>query len=337
MEYRRKNKKHIKVVSGLSQATAEPNVLMEKIRKGFMVELPEDMNEDYKKSLRQTLTIVGDTELLSVPPLMSVYKQAPNLNLKITALAIMQDEIGHAHIAYRLMEDLGINKNDLLYEREPHRWKNPYAFDFKLSNWIELGVFNGLFDRAGYTLLGDAFEHTSYGPWKRALVKVDKEELFHLRNGETIMKKGMKSEETAKQVQEAVDWMFLMALEFFGVTDSKKSRSAQLDYQLKGRTNDELRQKFMSTAVPFCESIGVKVPAHYDEAEEKFVVDVPFPCKFDVENKKWLHDQPATWEETIQRFKQRGPNNQEFVNLIQKGAQQLENMRNGGDGSGETA
>src|SRR5699024_2831121 len=217
---------------------------MEKIQKGFMVESTEDMDETYKKALKQTLTIVGDTELLSVPPLLTVYKEAPTLNYKITALAVMQDEIGHAHIAYRLLEDLGEDKNELLYERKPNRWKNPYAFDFKLNNWIELGVFNGLFDRAGYTLLGDAFENTSYGPWKRALVKVDKEELFHLRNGETIMKVGMKKEETAKQVQEAVDWMFLMALEFFGVEDTLKSRSAQLDYKLKGRSNDELRQKF---------------------------------------------------------------------------------------------
>lgn len=321
----------------MGETNTQTNVLMDRIQKGFMVELPEDMNEEYKKALKQTLTIVGDTELLSVPPLLTVYKEAPNLNLKITALAIMQDEIGHAHIAYRLLEDLGEDKSKLLYEREPHRWKNPYAFDFKLNNWIELGVFNGLFDRAGYTLLGDAFEHTSYGPWKRALVKVDKEELFHLRNGETIMKKGMRNEETAKQVQEAVDWMFLMSLEFFGVADNLKSRSAQLDYKLKGKTNDELRQKFMSTAVPFCESIGVKVPAHYDEQQGKYIINVPFPCKFDVENKKWLHDQPDTWDGAIQRFKQRGPNNQEFVSRIQKGVKQLENMRNGGDGSEQTA
>lgn len=321
----------------LGDENTPANVLMERIKKGFVVELPEDMNEDYAKALKQTLTIVGDTELLSVPPLLTVYKEAPNLNLKITALAVMQDEIGHAHIAYRLLEDLGVKKEELLYEREPNRWKNPYAFDFKLNNWIELGVFNGLFDRAGYTLLGDAFEHTSYGPWKRALVKVDKEELFHLRNGETIMKKGMKDEETAKQVQDAVDWMFLMALEFFGVADNLKSRSAQIDYRLKGRTNDELRQKFMSTAVPFCESIGVKVPAHYDEKQEKYVIDVPFPCKFDVENRKWLYDQPDTWDGAIQRFKQRGPNNREFVARIQKGVKQLENMRNGGDGNEQTA
>src|SRR5690606_30976671 len=170
----------------------EAEVLLEKVQNGFIVERMEDMNDEYLKALKQTLVIVGDTELLSVPPLLTVYDQAPTLNNKITALAIMQDEIGHAHIAYRLLKDLGEDTEELLYNREPNRWKNPYAFDFELSNWIELGVFNALFDRAGYTLLGDAGEHTSYGPWRRALVKVDKEELFHLRNGEIIMKSAVK-------------------------------------------------------------------------------------------------------------------------------------------------
>ena len=302
-------------------------VLLEKIKKGFILEKKEDMNEEYLEALKQTLTIVADTELLSVPPLLTVYDQAPSLNLKITALAVMQDEIGHAHIAWRLLKDLGEDIESLMFKRQPNRWKNPYAFDFKLDNWIELGVFNAFFDRAGYTLLGDAYKHTTYGPWKRALVKVDKEELFHLRNGEVIMRNAMKDPETAQQVRDAVQWMFLMALEFFGVADNLKSRSAQLDYSLKGSTNDELRQIWLSTAIPFCESIGVDVPAYFDEATQKYVLDVPFPCEFDVENKKWNFDKPDTWENVINRFKARGPQNKEFVERVQAGYYELEALR----------
>ena len=305
----------------------EAEQLKEKVQNGFMVERLEDMNKEYLECLKQTLVIVGDTELLSAPPLLTVYQQAPTLNNKITALAVIQDEIGHAHIAYRLLKDLGEDTDELLYKRSPERWKNPYAFDFELSNWIEFGVFNALFDRAGYTLLGDVFRHTSYGPWKRALVKVDKEELFHLRNGEIIMKKAVKDPELKKKVQEAVDWMFLMALEFFGVADGLKKRNQQLEYRLKGSTNDELRQKWLSTAVPFCESIGIKVPAHYDEKSGKYVLDVPFPCKFDDENKKWLFDEPDTWENVIKRFKRRGPQNKTFVTRVQKGVWELEALR----------
>lgn len=305
----------------------QASLLKEKIRQGFILEKVEDMNDEYLDFLKQTLVIVGDTELLSAPPLLSVYDQAPTLNNKITALAVIQDEIGHAHIAYRLLKDLGVDTDELLYNRKPHEWKNPYAFDFELSNWIEFGVFNALFDRAGYTLLGDVFQHTSYGPWKRALVKVDKEELFHLRNGESIMRWAMKNPDLRDDVQRAVDWMFLMALEFFGVADSLKSRNQQLEYKLKGKTNDELRQVWLSTAVPFCEEVGVKIPAHYDESTGKYVLDVPFPCKFDVENKRWLFDQPDTWENVIKRFKKRGPQNKQFVERVQRGVFELEALR----------
>lgn len=302
-------------------------LLKEKVNSGFMVERLEDMDEAYLQALKQTLVIVGDTELLSAPPMLSAYKSAPTLNNKITLLAVVQDEIGHAHIAYRLLKDLGEDIDELLYNRQAHQWKNPYAFDFKLSNWVEMGVFNAMFDRAGYTLLGDVYNHTSYGPWKRSLVKVDKEELFHLRNGESIMRQATESEETREQMKKALEWMVLMALEFFGVADEMKSRSAQLDYKLKGSTNDQLRQKWLSTAVPFCESIGVEIPARYDEEQKKYVLTVPFPCKFDAENKKWLFDQPDTWDNVIKRFKQRGPQNKEFVAMIQHGAHHLDALR----------
>src|SRR4051794_6794147 len=98
----------------------ETNILKEKVNAGFIVERQEDMNEEYLKAIKQTLLIVGDTELLSVPRLLTVYDQAPTLNHKITALAIMQDEIGHAHIAYRLLKELGEDVDELLYNREPN-------------------------------------------------------------------------------------------------------------------------------------------------------------------------------------------------------------------------
>lgn len=303
-------------------------VLRDKLEAGFIVESIDDMSEEYKETLIQTLIIVMDTELMSAPAMLSAYKYAPTLNNKISVLAVIQDEIGHAHIALRLLKDLGVDTDELLYERAPNKWKNPYAMDFRLNNWEEVGVFNALFDRAGYTLLGDVFENTSYGPWKRALVKVSKEELFHLRHGETIMKSAMeKGGEARENVEKGLKWMFLMALEFFGVEDSRKSRSAQLDLKLKGKTNDELRQVWFSTAMPFFESIGVEVPAHYDEKQGKYVLDIPFPCKFDEEKLEWDTSQADTWENAIKRWKSRGPANEEYVAMLRKGRRELEELR----------
>ncbi|HEX7239014.1 MAG TPA: Phenylacetic acid catabolic protein, partial [Longimicrobiaceae bacterium] len=238
-----------------------------------------------------------------------------------SATAIIQDELAHANIAYRLLEDLGMDKEQLVYGRQPHEFKHPYGFDHPLENWAELVVANGLYDRAGITLLGDVFKNTSYAPLKRALVKVDQEETFHLRHGEMWMKRLSGAGGEAKdKVQRAVDWMFPMAVEWFGLPDDMKRHSGQLEYRLKGMTNDELRQTWMKSTVPLCESIGIEVPAHWDEARGRFELDFPFPCQYDEGEKRWLFGEgEISWSQVFERWKGRGPANKQFIESIQEG------------------
>ena len=121
-------------------------------------------------------------------------------------------------------------------------------------------VANAFYDRAGYTLLGDIYHSTTFGPWKRALVKVDKEETFHLRHGEQNMRKINQTPEGHEALQQAVDWMFMLTVEWFGLPDQLKRHGEQLDYGFKGHSNDELRQIWMSTAVPLCKSYTSTFP-----------------------------------------------------------------------------
>jgi ring-1,2-phenylacetyl-CoA epoxidase subunit PaaA len=260
--------------------------LEERIRTGKLVELPEHATDDYVKGLTRTLIVSGDTELISAPAYLKAAQHAPRLQSFVSVVGIIQDELGHAHIAYRMLRDLGVDTDALIYGREPWEFRYPYAFDVPLETWPEMVVANGFYDRAGFVLLSDIFEHTSYGPWKRALVKVDREETFHLRHGERWMKTLATDAATRDQLQAAVDWMFLMTLEWFGLPDHLKRHREQISYGLKGKTNDELRQEWMSTAVPFCESIGIDVPAHHDAAAGAYVIDCPFPVQFDEQEKR---------------------------------------------------
>ena len=292
--------------------------LIDRIGQGFMVESEEDMTPGYKKALITQLMVQGDTELMSAPAYYLASRDAPNLNSRIAVTAIVHDELGHANIAYRILEDLGVDRHWLVYGRQPHEFKHPYGFDQSLDNWAEMVVANGFFDRAGITLLGDVHEHTSFGPLKRALVKVDREEVLHLRHGESWMKRLAKAGGEAKEaLQRAVDWMFPMTLEWFGLPDDLKRHSGQLDYRLKGKTNDQLRQVWMGATVPLCDSIGIEVPAHWDEAGKAFVVEYPFPCQYDDDAKRWLFDEPLDWDQVFDRWKRRGPMNQRYVEMIQ--------------------
>jgi len=295
--------------------------LKDKVQNGFIVEYPEEMTEGYRKALIVQLLVQADTELVSAPAYFGAAQDAPSTNTMVSATAIIQDELAHANIAYRLLEDLGLDKEQLVYGRAPHEFKHPYGFDHALENWAELVVANGLYDRAGITLLGDVYRNTSYGPLKRALVKVDQEETFHLRHGEMWMKRlAAAGGEAREKVQRAVDWMFPMAVEWFGLPDGMKRHSGQLEYRLKGMTNDELRQTWMKSTVPLCESIGIRVPAHFDAEKQEFVLDYPFPCEYDPEAKHWLFDEgEISWDQVFERWKGRGPMNDAYITSIQEG------------------
>jgi ring-1,2-phenylacetyl-CoA epoxidase subunit PaaA len=302
----------------MSQIAEE--ALKEKIRQGHILESPDEMTEGYRKALIVQLTVQGDTELISAPAYWMAAQDAPSTNTQVSAVAIIQDELAHANIAYRLLEDMGVSREHLLYEREPHEFKHPYGFDQPLESWVELVVANGFFDRAGFTLLGDVFKNTSYGPLKRALVKVDIEENFHLRHGENWMRRLVKlGGEARERLQRAVDWMFPMTIEWFGLPDEMKRHSGQLDYKLKGMTNDELRQAWMAATVPLCESLGLRAPAHWDEAQQKYVLEYPFPCRYDAAAKHWLFDEGEIgWDEVFQRWKARGPMNERYVESVRR-------------------
>ena len=286
---------------------------------GKLVEGVQHMSPEYLKGIRRILTVSADTELVSAPSYLRAAQHAPALNNFGSAMSIVQDELAHAHIAYRLLHDCGVDMEWLMYERPAEAFKYPYAFDVPLNSWVELVCANALYDQAGFVLLSDIHNSSTFGPWKRALTKVDKEETFHLRHGRTWLKKLSTTPDGKAEVQAAVDWMFVLTLEWFGLPDAQKKHTIQLEYGFKGKTNDELRQDWMGHVVPFMDELGIEVPAHHDEATDSYVIDCPFPARFDPENRSWDLGSTIQWSEVLERWKGRGEMNTDYVATIQRG------------------
>ena len=296
--------------------------VQEHLAAGKLVEGLQHMSPKYLEGMRRILTVSADTEFVSAPAYLRAAQHAPALNNFGSAMSIIQDELAHAHIGYRLLGDLGVDMDELVYERPAGSFKYPYAFDVPLNSWVELVCANALYDQAGFVLLSDVYQSSTFGPWKRALAKVDKEETFHLRHGRTWLRKLCKEESGRAEVQAAIDWMFILTLEWFGLPDSLKQHSEQLDYGFKGKSNDELRQWWMSEVVPFMEEIGISVPAHHAIERDGYVIDCPFPARFDEEKREWLLDEGAiTWDEVLARWRARGPMNRDYVRTLQRGYQ----------------
>lgn len=292
----------------------------EQLQNGMMVEADDEMTDGYREALKTILTVSADTELMSAPAYYEQSLNAPSLSARASCVSVIQDELGHGHIAYRLLEDLGEDKHELIYEREPHEFRNTYGFDQHIETFAELVTAHGLFDRAGICLLGDIEENTSYAPWKRALRKVGKEEQFHLRHGETWMRRlATKNETTKAKLQDAMDWMFPIGVEWFGMPDDKKRNTDQLDYRIKGLSNDELRQKWMDSIVPLCEEIDIDVPAHYNGESGEYELEYDLPVAFVEDEKDWRFDEHISWSDVIDRWRSRGPANEKYVTMIQSG------------------
>src|SRR6195256_1729128 len=220
-------------------ATRSEDEVREHLAQGKLVEGLQHMSPEYLRGIRRILTVSADTELVSAPSYLRAAQHAPALNNFGSAMSIIQDELAHAHIGYRLLGDLGVDMSALIYEREAGAFKYPYAFDVALDSWHELVMANALYDQAGFVLLSDVHQSSTFGPWKRALAKVDKEETFHLRHGRTWVRKLAKSPEGLAEIQQAIDWMFILTLEWFGLPDELKQHGIQLEYGFKGKTNDE--------------------------------------------------------------------------------------------------
>src|SRR5690606_2948848 len=78
--------------------------LKQKVQDGYILEPPDEMTEGYRKALIVQLTVQGDTELMSAPAYWMAAQDAPSTNTQVSAVAIIQDELAHANIAYRLLE-----------------------------------------------------------------------------------------------------------------------------------------------------------------------------------------------------------------------------------------
>src|SRR5665648_1118769 len=88
----------------------------ERLAAGKLVEGVQHMSPEDLKGIRRILTVSADTELVSAPAYLRAAQHAPALNNFGSAVSIVQDELAHAHIGYRLLSDLGVDTGKLIYD-----------------------------------------------------------------------------------------------------------------------------------------------------------------------------------------------------------------------------
>ena len=206
-------------------------------------------------------------------------------------MSIIQDELAHAHIGYRLLGDLGVDMDWLIYERPAEQFKYPYAFDVPLNSWVELVCANAMYDQAGFVLLSDVYQSSTFGPWKRALAKVDKEETFHLRHGRTWLQEAVQGPRRAgRRCRPRSTGCSSSRSSGSGCpTTARSTPSSWTTASRASPTTSCARAGWARWSRSWRRS-GSSVPAHFDAELDRYVIDCPFPARFDADKREWLLD-----------------------------------------------
>lgn len=282
----------------------EELALQTRLHSGVQLEDRSQMTARYLDVLVNTMHIAADLEVVTLPTYSPSIRNAPTLEDKIAIASACQDELGHAQVMYRLLEDFGYDTHELLFERDPQLWRTNQLLEFPHTDYIESVVSMCYGDRAGYITTADLEQNCSFGPYVRSMRKVNFEERFHVAHGEKWVEYFWNhSEQTRRRVQECVDFYFPLTVMWFGVPDALKKRTDQLTYRIRGASNDQMRQKWLAQVVPFSERVGIAVPAHRDPGSGQCVLDYTPPIHLDQKTLTWDYSRTISWEEQFATWK----------------------------------
>ena len=223
---------------------------------------PRDwMPDKYRLNLIRQISQHAHSEVVGQLPEGNWIGRAPSLRRKAILLAKVQDEAGHGLYLYSAAETLGIAREELVDDLLSGKAKYASIFNYPTLSWADVGAIGWLVD--GAAIVNQiSLCRTSYGPYARAMVRICKEESFHMRQGFEIMQTlAAGAPEQQAMAQDALNRWWWPSLMMFGPHDAESAHSQQsMQWKIKRQSNDELRQKFVDQTVEQAKHIGLVIP-----------------------------------------------------------------------------
>ncbi|WDL96219.1 1,2-phenylacetyl-CoA epoxidase subunit A [Alicyclobacillus sp. ALC3] len=260
---------------------------MARIERGEKIEATDWMPDDYRMVLVKFIQMHGVSEIMGAYPEKEWVPKAPSLRRKLGIMSKVQDEIGHGQLLLRIAEELaaplGATRESMIEDIYTGRIKFHNVFHMPAPSWADAGVIGWLVDGAAI-ISQAALLDTSYAPYARVLKRICAEESFHMQHGESIiLSLAEGTSEQRQMLQDAVDRWWESLMFFFGPPEISDSARVMLKYRIRERTNEELRQKFLTRYVPRIRSIGLTIPdeiLHYDGIKKQWTYTQPDWQKF---------------------------------------------------------
>ena len=245
----------------------------DRIARGDRIEADDWMPEVYRRQCLRLILMHANSELMGALPEREWVPRSPGLHRKLAVLAKVQDEIGHAQLIYRVAEDLarpyGMSREDMLRDLALGKSKFHNVFSYPAPTWADVGIIAWLVDGAAL-VTQSALLRTSYGPYARILRRICAEEAIHLKHGEDIVLTLAGGTPAQKaMLQAALERWWEPILHFFGPPDDVSPNTEQMiRWRIRLKSNEEMRQEFVSHYAPKILEIGLVPPdpaLAYDE------------------------------------------------------------------------
>jgi ring-1,2-phenylacetyl-CoA epoxidase subunit PaaA len=244
----------------------------EYVQKGGKVEVGDWMPEEYRLGVLKFVEMHANSELMGVLPEREWINKAPTLKRKLALTAKIQDEAGHAELLYRVAEDLGKTRQQMLEDLMAGKTKFHNVFHYPTFNWGDVAVIAWLVDAAAIQSQ-KALLDSSYAPYARTMQKICWEESFHIKHGYDMIITMMNGSAVQRDmVQDALNRWWAPLVMFHGPpTPIEKDRD--LYYRIKAKYNGVLRQEFLSKYIPKIFELGLTIPVpdlHFDSAANEW-------------------------------------------------------------------
>ncbi|MDH4335574.1 MAG: 1,2-phenylacetyl-CoA epoxidase subunit A, partial [Chloroflexota bacterium] len=178
------------------------------------------------------------------------------------------DEVGHAQLLYRVAEDLGKSREQMLTDLLAGKTKFHNVFHYPTRSWADVGIIAWLVDAAAI-VSQQALRDSSYAPYARTMKKICWEESVHIMHGRDVVLTMMNGTDTQRAlVQDALDRWWGPLMQMHG-PPTNPATDRDLIWKIKAKGNEQLRQEFLTIYVPRIRELGLVIPdaaLEYDEA-----------------------------------------------------------------------
>ena len=251
----------VKRLQSPEEMSDEERAFQARIDAGVKIEPKDWMPEGYRKTLIRQISQHAHSEIVGQLPEGNWITRAPTLKRKAILLAKVQDEAGHGLYLYGAAETLGVTRDQLYADLLSGKLKYSSIFNYPTLSWADIGAIGWLVD--GAAIMNQIpLCRCSYGPYSRAMIRICKEEAFHMRQGYDVMIALCQGTAEQKQLaQDALNRWWWPSLMMFGPPDADSVHSAQsMQWKIKEFSNDELRQRFVDQTVPQAEYLKLSIP-----------------------------------------------------------------------------